>query len=499
MSGIAREYREIDVKKQHSMSFRETFELCLKGVRHRLLRSLLTLAVVVLAVAFFMFLLAESMFIRSAGLGVVAESEHQRVSQQLMNQMFSPATDMAMVKRLADAREEGDKKAFTEFSRLTGTSEDELAQLASLAEKERLYIEWLADIPTGNRTVLIHKASGRAAFDYILSDIDAFKTRIEPMLDIRAPGGLDLFLEFLGVFPDYTQRVATLTDKWNEKVAQANDILRNAKGDESISESKWIVGAAPEDLEGWRLQLETLGFSFSKDDLTLMQEQFTAVEESDAVFAVLNTKEVREAWAREFRESTPSTAEQKAMRLDDKRAQKILTSHFDLAMLKRVAEKTEYDTILSGLERKLAPSLTGDEAVLGLSPRQFFLLAISFLVCMVGITNAMLMSITERFREIATMKCLGATDTYILVQFMMEAAMQGFVGGLFGVVIGFVIAALRSWASFGNYLFEYWPGGDIAISALVSLLAGVLLAMMASTVPSWIASRMAPMDAMRVE
>ena len=144
-------------------------------------------------------------------------------------------------------------------------------------------------------------------------------------------------------------------------------------------------------------------------------------------------------------------------------------------------------------------SLACDEDIHVLSPLQFFLLAISFLVCMVGITNAMLMSITERFREIATMKCLGATDTYILMQFMMEAAMQGFVGGILGVVIGFVIAALRSWTNFNFYLFEYWPGGDMAVCSLVSLLAGVLLAMLASIVPSWIASRMAPMDAMRVE
>lgn len=499
MNGIAREYREIDVKKQHSMSLRETFELCLKGVRHRLLRSLLTLAVVVLAVAFFMFLLAESMFIRSTGRGVAAEGEHQRASQQLMNQMFSPATDMATVRRLADARKDGDQEAFAEFSRLTGTSAEELDRLATSAEKERLYIEWLANIPTGNRTVLIHKTSGRAAFDYILKDVGAFKTKIEPMLGIRAPGGLDQLLGFLDGYPEYKEDISTITSKWNDKVAQANEILRNAKGGESVSDSRWIIETVPEELEAWRGQLEALGFSFSKDDLALMRDQFMAVEESDAVFAMLNTKEVREAWTREFRESTPSAAEQKAVRLGDERAQKILASHFDPATLNRVAAKTAYDTRLSGLERKLAPSLAGDEAILGLSPRQFFLLAISFLVCMVGITNAMLMSITERFREIATMKCLGATDTYILVQFMMEAAMQGFVGGILGVVIGFVIAALRSWTNFNFYLFEYWPGGDIAVCSLVSLLAGVLLAMLASIVPSWIASRMAPMDAMRVE
>jgi electron transport complex protein RnfD len=52
----------------------------------------------------------------------------------------------------------------------------------------------------------------------------------------------------------------------------------------------------------------------------------------------------------------------------------------------------------------------------------------------------MLMAITERFREIATMKCLGATDGFIMSQFMMEAGLQGLAGGAIGVLIGLVLA-----------------------------------------------------------
>ena len=118
---------------------------------------------------------------------------------------------------------------------------------------------------------------------------------------------------------------------------------------------------------------------------------------------------------------------------------------------------------------------------------------------MVGIANAMLMSITERFREIATMKCLGATDRYILTQFMMEAGLQGVCGGVFGVALGFVIAFLRDWLVLGAEMFANWPVLPLAACALVSLAAGVFLAVFASVQPSWSASRMAPMEAMRVE
>lgn len=495
----SRNYREIDVKKQHSMSLAETFSLCVKGVRHRLLRSMLTLAVVVLAVAFFMFLLSESMFIRSTGHGVEGEGAHQRASQQLLNNILSPATDLATVRRLADANRQGDSVVIEECARITGMPMDDLKRLAATAAKERKYTDWLASIPTGNRTVLVHKHSGRRALEYILNDTEGFTRKLEPMLDIKVPDGRDSFMEFLSGYGAYASEISTLTEKWNTKVKQANELTKTAKGDDNLGETKWIMTAQPEASEAWRKQIEELGFAFDLKGLELMREQFSAVEKSDEVFRELNTSDVRTAWAREFSEARPSTAEQKAVRLDDRRAHKILGAKFTPETLDAVAAKTKYDKTLSELERKLAPSLATEASVLGLSSRQFFLLVISFVVCMVGIANAMLMSITERFREIATMKCLGATDTYILVQFMMEAGMQGFFGGILGVFMGFVIAALRSWANFGAHLFAYWPWSDIMLSAAVSLFAGVLLAMMASIVPSWIASRMAPMDAMRVE
>jgi putative ABC transport system permease protein len=131
--------------------------------------------------------------------------------------------------------------------------------------------------------------------------------------------------------------------------------------------------------------------------------------------------------------------------------------------------------------------------------RQLFLVLISFVVCMVGIANAMLMAITERFREIATMKCLGATDGFILTQFLMEAAMQGAAGGVLGMVIGFFLSLAADGAVYGGHLFAYFPITGVLACSGVCIFAGLLLATLASIYPSWMASRMAPMDAMRVE
>ena len=95
-------YREIDVKTQHAMSLRETWILCIRSVKHRLFRSMLTLAVVVLAVAFFMFLLSESLFQRSIANGVLEEESFNRLSQTTLTRMLSNAPELTMVHRLSN-------------------------------------------------------------------------------------------------------------------------------------------------------------------------------------------------------------------------------------------------------------------------------------------------------------------------------------------------------------------------------------------------------------
>lgn len=64
----------------------------------------------------------------------------------------------------------------------------------------------------------------------------------------------------------------------------------------------------------------------------------------------------------------------------------------------------------------------------GLDDKTKFLIILSLLVSAVGIVNAMLMSVTERYKEIGTMKCLGALDSLIIRLFVIESSILGFVG-----------------------------------------------------------------------
>src|SRR5205814_4720501 len=72
--------------------------------------------------------------------------------------------------------------------------------------------------------------------------------------------------------------------------------------------------------------------------------------------------------------------------------------------------------------------------------RQIWLVVMSLIVCTVGITNSMLMSVTERFKEIGTMKCLGALDSFIVKLFLIEACLLGMTASLIGYLIGFGFA-----------------------------------------------------------
>ena len=131
--------------------------------------------------------------------------------------------------------------------------------------------------------------------------------------------------------------------------------------------------------------------------------------------------------------------------------------------------------------------------------QQIWLISLSLLVCVVGITNAMLMSVTERFREIGTMKCLGALDSLVRKLFLLEAIFQGLFGSACGVLVGTAFALGRSLFKYGGQAFTTFPVQDYLVRALIAMAIGIVMAVIGALFPASQAARMAPAEAMATE
>jgi putative ABC transport system permease protein len=139
------------------------------------------------------------------------------------------------------------------------------------------------------------------------------------------------------------------------------------------------------------------------------------------------------------------------------------------------------------------------EETIATSAKQRWIVILSLLVCIVGIINAQLMSVTERFREIGTMKCLGALDRFIVRLFILEALMQGLAGSVAGAVLGALAAAIASVSTFGLPALATTPWLSIVSSMLGAVAVGTSLSLLGVIYPALLAARMQPVEAMRVE
>ncbi|MBN1669847.1 MAG: FtsX-like permease family protein [Kiritimatiellae bacterium] len=129
----------------------------------------------------------------------------------------------------------------------------------------------------------------------------------------------------------------------------------------------------------------------------------------------------------------------------------------------------------------------------------WLLLILSLLACLVGITNAMLMSVSERIKEIGTLKCLGALDSFIVKSYLIESSLQGVIGTALGVAVGLLVACAVAVINYGGFVGLHFPLSRALRSVLVSVAIGSLLSVAASIAPAYAAARKQPVDAMRIE
>ena len=122
--------------------------------------------------------------------------------------------------------------------------------------------------------------------------------------------------------------------------------------------------------------------------------------------------------------------------------------------------------------------------------------SISLLVGGIGIMNIMLVSVTERTREIGIRKAMGAKRKDIMLQFVAEATLLSLGGGLVGVIAGLGLSRLLDGRSLGGQDFQTTFSGDIAVLALV--VSGAI-GLFFGIYPAMRAAALHPIDALRYE
>ena len=133
-----------------------------------------------------------------------------------------------------------------------------------------------------------------------------------------------------------------------------------------------------------------------------------------------------------------------------------------------------------------------NQATAGVKAGAFVIGIIALVVAGIGIMNIMLVSVTERTKEIGIRKSLGAKRKHILLQFLLEAIILCNIGGVFGVMVGFGLGnVVTIFTGFAANVPMEWAVGGLVFCTTVGLIFGMW--------PAVLASRLDPIDALRYE
>jgi putative ABC transport system permease protein len=122
----------------------------------------------------------------------------------------------------------------------------------------------------------------------------------------------------------------------------------------------------------------------------------------------------------------------------------------------------------------------------------------------VGLMNIMLVSVTQRTREIGVEKALGARRRHIFLQFLAEALTITFLGGIFGIILAYVVALTVGRLTLYSAMAKHAEAGDIRlmidpVTLIVAILILTVVGLVSGMVPAIRASRLDPIEALRYE
>lgn len=502
----------ITVQAQPRLGFWRTCTLTLHGIRYRLFRSLVTMTVIAVAVAFLMNTLGESLVRRSVSRSIGARLAERQQAAHWVARLSTAGDRAELLASLAHATP--DSPTGAELAAMGFPAAETETLIARARRCQRLAL-WFDALDYSQRRQLVGQAEGLEALMALgRPEIwQQFAEGLAAQRSLRPPASLEVLHQAVGEWPSLAARL----DAWRQrreaglvKVAAARAgrpllvCLAEPVGGFWQTVTQAGFAATPETVRAVSAQAQDMlavrALEEALFDPALQLRQALAARrdilpnevKAAVLWDELSAPEGAAWFLRELHTRLEANAGVRARFAS-------LGYHpeaLDAAKLGRLAEQVQTEARLLNAAKR--SNFTGS-GWLGLSERLSWLILVSLIVCTVGIANAMLMAVTERFREIATLKCLGALDGFIMLLFVLEACLLGLVGGLGGAAGGVLLATLRMWFSYGPLLRGALPLSELLAAMLFSALAGVLLAAVAAVYPSMKAARLAPMEAMRIE
>lgn len=482
---------QLNIREQPSLRWSKETEIAVDGIHYRLLRSLLTLGVIVLAVAFITNILVEARIAGACKSGVQALAEQQRELALLASFTDAPLAPRDLAGRIAE-RPAG-AWPLDALAGWPGLPAGERSRFQADCQAWRDTEQWLEERPPAHRRLLAGKRGATEIFD-LLDTGDGRRAFAEAAHGIPLQLPRD-FLSFAARRKSFLAELESASARFETARRRLSTSL------EGLPLAAWLASTEAGPATS---TLAAAGLAIGPERLSSLLRRAQDQAGEQRLLTRLGAPGLPAAWRAQFGQLFEQNTALDQLAADAGRVDWLLTRPDPAATgAAPVAESVRQAARRIRDARRLAEVddlLTARYgAKPGLSANMFWLLIVSFLVCMAGITNAMLLSVIERFREIATMKCLGALNGFIARLFLLEAACLGLAGGLLGVLLGGAIGIVRMAVAYGEWMGRFFPWAGLASTAGTAAACGLILATLSALYPAWSAARMPPIEAMRVE